>query len=596
MNDARPAPFSNAVSARIWEQRYRYRVGERAIDADVDGTWRRVAQALAAAERGDQSGWSARFHALLKDFAFLPGGRILAGAGTAHRVTLFNCFSMGVVPDSLDGILTRLREGALTLQQGGGIGCDFSAIRPAGLTARASGNTATGPVSFLRVWDAVADTIQSLGARRSAMMATLRCDHPDILEFINAKRAGGLRNFNLSVQITREFMQALDRGGDWELVFPADVWPEGLGEAQTLLRRWPGRDAPLRCRVLRRLPARELWQALASAAAACGDPGVLFVDRINEENNLWYCEYLSTTNPCGEVPLPEYGACNLGSFNLTQFVRAPFTAAAVFDFARLEAQVPTAVRLLDDAIEVSRFPLPQQADSVRRSRRLGLGITGLADALIMLGLHYASAAAREFAQRVLRLLRDAAYSASVTLAGERGTFPAFDPDEYLRSAFAQRLPEELRSRIFIHGIRNSHLLAIAPTGTVSLLANNISSGIEPVFDFHVRRRLRAADGGAEDYPLTDYAWRLWRGQRGEAAPGPALVTAAQIPADAQLAMLAGMQPYVDNAISKTINLTQAGPAEVSGIFLDAWRLGLKGCTAYVHQAGRDIISSAPPQG
>ena len=592
MNDTAGSAFANPVSERIWDQRYRYRLKDQAQDADLDATWWRVARALAAAESSDQEDWAKRFHALLAEFTFLPGGRMLAGAGTAHRVTLFNCFSMGVVPDSLDGILTRLHEGALTLQQGGGIGCDFSAIRPAGFAASSSGNIATGPVSFLRVWDAVADTVQSLGARRSAMMATLRCDHPDILEFINAKRTGGLRNFNLSVQITDEFMQALAQDADWTLAFPDDAWPTGASKAPTVLRRWPGRDAPVRCRVRQRLPARELWQALAAAAAACGDPGVLFVDRINQENNLWYAEYLSATNPCGEVPLPAYGACNLGSFNLTRFVRAPFGAHAGFDFERLRALVPLAVRLLDNAIEVSRFPLPQQAASVRRSRRLGLGVTGFADALIMLGLHYASDDARNFASGLLKLLRDEAYSASVRLAGERGAFPIFDRDAYLRSGFAMRLPKELRSRIMIHGIRNSHLLAIAPTGTISLLANNISSGIEPVFDFHVRRRLRADDGSAADYPLTDYVWRLWREQRGTAVAGPAFITAAQIPAAAQLAMLAALQPYVDNAISKTINLTHAQPAALADIFLKAYRLGLKGCTAYVHQAGRDVITPA----
>lgn len=589
------SPFSNAVSARIWEQRYRYRLEGRALDADLDASWWRVARALAAAEaKQDQGPWEQRFHALLADFTFLPGGRILAGAGTVHRVTLFNCFVMGVVPDSLEAILALLREAALTLQQGGGIGCDFSAIRPAGFAARASGNTATGPVSFLHIWDAVADTIQSLGARRGAMMATLRCDHPDIFEFIAAKRLGGLANFNLSVQVTSEFLQALKQGAEWELVFPEDAYPGGAESGPVVLRLWPGREPPVRCRVLRRVPAGELWQALSTAAAATGDPGVLFVNRINQENNLWYTEYLSASNPCGEVPLPAYGACNLGSFNLTQFVQGAFTPAARFDFERLRTLVPAAVRLLDNAIDVSHFPLPEQAATVGRSRRLGLGITGFADALIMLGLAYASEAARGFAQRLMQLMRDAAYSASVELAGERGAFPDFDADDYLQSGFARRLPEELRSRIFIRGIRNSHLLAIAPTGTISLLANNISSGIEPVFDFHVRRRVRNGANGSADYPLTDYAWRLWQEQARNADPGPAFVTAAQVSAEAQLEMLAALQPYVDNAISKTINLDRDDAGQVAHIFAQAAARGLKGCTVYVQGARHDVITSASP--
>ncbi|MDE2236057.1 MAG: adenosylcobalamin-dependent ribonucleoside-diphosphate reductase [Gammaproteobacteria bacterium] len=584
--------FTNAVSERIWDQRYRYRAGGKVLDADPEASWWRVARALAGAEPTAQASWAERFHALLADFVFLPGGRILAGAGTRHRVTLFNCFVMGVVPDSLAGILALLRESALTLQQGGGIGCDFSALRPAGLPAPSSGNVATGPVSFLHLWDDVAKNIQSLGERRSAMMATLRCDHPDILEFIDAKRGGGLGNFNLSVQITAEFMQALEQNSEWALVFPASAWSGGTSP-ETVMRRWPGQAQPVACRVVRRLPAHSLWQALA-AAAGSGDPGVLFVDRINAENNLWYDEYLSATNPCGEVPLPAYGACNLGSFNLTAFVRAPFTQQAAFDFERLRSLVPLAVRFLDDAIEISRFPVALQAQTVRRSRRLGLGITGFADTLIMLGLHYASEAARTFASRLMQLLRDEAYVASISLAGERGAFPSFDRERYLRSGFTRRLPESIRQGIAAHGMRNSHLLAIAPTGTISLLANNISSGIEPVFDYHVRRRIHMGGGAIEDYPLTDYAWRLWQAHAGDAQPGAAFVTASQLPAASQLAMLAALQPFVDNAISKTINLSHAQASGFEGLFLEAYRLGLKGCTVYKTESRRDVIKAVDP--
>ncbi len=586
------APFTNPVSERIWNRRYRYRAGDKVLDTDPEASWQRVARALAAAETGQQGYWAKRFHELLADFVFLPGGRILAGAGTRHRVTLLNCFVMGVVPDSLDGILALLRESALTLQQGGGIGCDFSAIRPAGLPAPSSGNVATGPVSFLRLWDHVASNIQSLGERRSAMMATLRCDHPDILEFINAKRGDGLRNFNLSVQITADFMRALAQDADWPLVFPASAWPDTTAQ-ETVVRHWPGHAQPVACRIVFRLPARKLWRALADAATG-GDPGVLFVDRINAENNLWYDEYLSTTNPCGEVPLPAYGACNLGSFNLTAFVQAPFTQQAAFDFERLRGLVPVAVRFLDDAIEVSRFPVAMQATTVRRSRRLGLGITGFADALIMLGLQYASDAARDFARRLMQLMRDGAYLESIRLASDRGVFPSFDCERYLESGYTQRLPANIRQAITANGIHNSHLLAIAPTGTISLLANNISSGIEPVFDYHVRRRIHVGNGATEDYPLTDYAWRLWGELSGDASPGPAFVTASQLSADSQLAMLAALQPFVDNAISKTINLSQVQTSEIEGLFLEAYRLGLKGCTVYKTESKHDVIKAMNP--
>ena len=588
-------PHGEVVARHVWEVKYRYRENGRIYDRSLDDTWWRVANALAAAESAERGLWAKRFHAAMSRLVFIPGGRILAGAGTRHRLTLFNCFVMGTVPDSLDAIFRLLHESALTLQQGGGIGCDFSALRPAGLSARSSGNAASGPVSFMRIWDAAATTIQTLGSRRSAMLASLRCDHPDVFEFIAAKQHSGLENFNLSVQCTEEFMQALAHDAEWPLVFPADAWRAAGAAGGSVLRRWPGCDGLVKCRVVRTVRAREIWEALAAAAAACGDPGVLFVDRINQENNLWYEEYLTTTNPCGEVPLPPYGACDLGSFNLVELVREPFTDRAFFDFAQLDALVPTAVRMLDDAIDVTQFPLPAQAERVRRSRRLGLGVTGFADALIMLGLHYDSDEARAFAARLFCTLRDAAYRASVALSQERGPFPAYDPD-YLSGAFIRRLPDDISGSITVHGIRNSHLLAVAPAGTISLLAGNVSSGIEPVYDFHVQRDIRGEGGRVQRYPLTDHAWSLWE-DRAESRPPPAhFVTASMLTPSGQLAMLASVQPFVDSAVSKTVTLASgAGSAEVAEVFGQAHRLGLKGCTVFTVRGARGVMHPVQPR-
>ena len=578
----------DGISRHIWETRYRYGRGGRWVDANLDDTWWRVANALARPEHAKQDVWARRFHDdLLVGFTFLPGGRILAGAGTGRRSTLFNCFVMGVVPDSMYGIFKSLRESALTLQYGGGIGMDFSALRPAGWRAVDAGKTATGPVSFMRIWNEMAGTLQSLGQRRSAMMGTLRCDHPDILDFIAAKHAGGLENFNLAVQCTEEFLLAVERDAEWALVFPEDTGtPHASGTGGGLLeRRWPGHAGMVACRVAKTLRARELWDALATAAAARGDPGVLFVDRINQENNLWYEEYITAANPCGELPLPAYGACNLGSFNLTALVQRPFAPDADFDLARLRRLVPLAVRMLDNAIDVSLFPLEAQAECVRRSRRIGIGVTGLADALIMLGLRYDSPAGCDFSARVFHTLRDEAYRASIELATERGHFPAYDPD-YLTAPFIERLPDDISGAIAVHGIRNSHLIAQAPTGTISLLAGNVSSGIEPVFDYHVRRKIR----GTGEYPLTDYAWHQWQVLYGDAPAPHAFVTASGVSPAAQLAMLGAIHPYVDNGISKTVALTALADGEAAATaFHQAYNLGLKSCTVFAWGNGRGVI-------
>ena len=560
MND----PFRMDISRHIWATRYRAE-GE----ADIRASWRRVARAIAAAENSAADAWAERFYTLPEDFRFLPGGRILAGAGTGHRVTLFNCFVMGEIADDLERIFDALKEGALTMQQGGGVGYDFSPLRPAGTPATTTHTIASGPVSFMRIWDAMCATLLSTGARRGAMMATLRCDHPDIEIFVDAKRdPAELRHFNLSVLVSDALMQAVADDADWPLTFP------GLG-------------------VVRTVKARDLWQRILNAAYDTAEPGVLFVDTINRDNTLVAIETLTATNPCGEIPLPPYGACDLGSLNLTAFVTAPFTAAARLDLDRLADAARTAVRFLDDVIDVSRYPLPAQAEEARCKRRIGLGITGLADALVLLGLDYGSEAARALSSRAMQTLRDTAYRASVELAREKGAFPAFDARSFLASGFAARLPDDIRAEIAAHGLRNSHLLAIAPAGTISLLANNCSSGIEPVFAGEAERRVLQGDGRYVTHRVLDYALYCWQAQGGTGMP-PAFVVARQLDPEAHLAMQAALQPFVDNAISKTINVAADIAFErFEDLYRRAHALGLKGCTVFRPNPVTGAILSEP---
>lgn len=568
-------PIGAEVSDRIWKAKYRY-----AQEATIADSWRRVAKALAAAEPNDQAAWEQRFLGILRDFRFLPGGRIQAGAGTERNVTLFNCFVMGMIEDSIPGIFSALEEGAITMQQGGGIGYDFSTLRPRGAEAKTVGTIASGPVSFMHVWDAMCGTILSTGARRGAMMATLRCDHPDIDEFIVAKQEPGvLRRFNLSVQVTDAFMAAVGADAEWPLIFPAATF---AGEGETILRDWPGFTEPVPCRVVRRVPARELWERVLRATYDHAEPGVLFMDRINGLNNLWYCERISATNPCGEIPLPPYGACNLGSINLTRFISSPFTPRARLEIEPLKDTVRVAVRLLDNVIDASRFPLPQQAESASGTRRIGLGVTGLADALLMLGLRYGSERSLMITAGIMAMICHAAYRASVALAAEKGTFPYFDRDKYLEGAFIRDLPEDIRAGIAESGIRNSHLIAIAPTGTISLLAGNVSSGLEPIFAASYERKMVDEDGNPITLRLTDYALDFWRDMTGIGDGFPSgFVTVEELPVQAHLDVQAVLQPFVDNSISKTINVPETCSfSEFREIYDRAYAKGLKGCTTF----------------
>ncbi len=572
----------------VWQTKYRAE-GE----ASIEDTWHRVASAVASVEK-DATRWVRRFYSLLENFRFLPGGRILAGAGTHKQVTLFNCFAMGLIEDSLDGIFESLKEGALTMQHGGGVGYDFSTLRPKGAPARSVGGIASGPVSFMHIWDVTCAILLSTGSRRGAMMATLRCDHPDVEGFIEAKRNPNvLRNFNLSVKVTDDFLAAVARDEEWLLVFPQAALADGVGNG-SVLREWPGYHGPVPCKVLKRLRARDLWRQLMRATYDVAEPGVLFIDRINRLNNLYYCEKIHTTNPCSEIPLPPYGACNLGSINLVQFVCDPFTPQARLDLQAIETLVPMAVRFLDNVIDLSRFPLSRQKLQARHTRRIGLGLTGLADVLIMLGLHYDSDAARELAGKIMAVICHAAYRASVALAREKGAFPAFEAGRYLDGAFIAGLPDEIRNAIAKHGLRNSHLTAIAPTGSISLLAGNVSSGLEPVFSFRYLRRIQLAGNECRMVEVEDAAYRLWRQNHPGKPPPPTFVTATELSPDAHLTMQAVLQRHVDNAISKTIHIPENYPFEdFQNVYLRAHQLGLKGCTTYRPSPVRGSVIMPP---
>jgi ribonucleoside-diphosphate reductase alpha chain len=582
--------MDTALSRLIWETRYRDTTGAQP-ETGIQDTWLRVARAAAAAE-ADGPRWADAFTAALRGFRFLPGGRILAGAATRRAVTLFNCFVMGAIDDSMLGIFDALKEGALTMQQGGGVGYDFSTLRPRGVRARTTGAIASGPVSFMRIWDTMCRTLLSTGARRGAMMGTLRCDHPDIEGFIDAKRDPlALRHFNLSVLVTDELMNAVRYGHDWPLVFPERALSDAdAAGARCVERTWSGAAHPERCRIVRLVPARAIWDRIVATAHECAESGVLFIDRINQQNNLGYRENLSATNPCAEVPLPPYGGCNLGSLNLPAFVRDAFSADAALDFAELDHVATVATRFLDDIIEVSGFPLPQQRETIRSSRRIGLGITGLADALAMLRLRYDTEPARKLAARIMRTIRDAAYRTSVELARERGPFPALDATAYLDRPFVAALPAELRESIRRHGIRNSHLTAIAPAGTISLLADNVSSGVEPIRAPEIVRRVVTGDGTYRNFGADDFAFAVWRSQCPPGAELPDYFRLAHAIGGAdQLAMLAALQPYVDNGISKTVTLKRdSTPSDVRRLLDLAFELDLKGCTIY-REGSRETI-------
>ncbi|MGI9512193.1 MAG: adenosylcobalamin-dependent ribonucleoside-diphosphate reductase [Anderseniella sp.] len=547
------------ISREIWDMKYRFKSPDGTpVDQTVDDTWARVAKALAAPEKPKvRAHWENAFAELMSGYKFLPAGRIIAGAGTDRNVTLFNCFVMGTIADDMGAIFNGLREAALTMQQGGGIGHDFSTLRPEGAPVRGVGADASGPLSFMDVWDAMCRTIMSAGSRRGAMMATMRCDHPDIENFIAAKQeAQRLRMFNLSVLVTDPFMAAVKADEDWSLVFGGTVF-----------------------KIVR---ARDLWNRIMKATYAYAEPGVIFIDRINARNNLAYCETIHATNPCGEQPLPPYGACLLGSVNLASLVTTPFSDAAQMDVKELGRITGIAVRMLDNVVDVSNYPLPEQAAEASAKRRIGLGVTGLANALAMCGLRYGSDEAASAAKSWMQTIERAAYLASAALAAEKGAFPLFDAEEYLASGHVRDLDDGVRGAIRKDGIRNALLTSIAPTGTISLFAGNVSSGVEPVFSLKYNRKVLQPDGSHRIEEVEDYALRAFRAVRGDDAQLPdAFVTTADLTPRDHLVMQAALQAHVDSSISKTVNCPQDISFEdFSDVYMEAWDLGLKGCTTY----------------
>jgi ribonucleoside-diphosphate reductase alpha chain len=548
--------FSTSIAEQIWNMKYRFKEADGSnVDLEVQDSWRRVASALAINEK-DRDFWEGEFYSILKDFKFLPAGRILAGAGTARSVTLFNCFVMGTIPDDMGGIFEMLKEAALTMQQGGGIGYDFSTIRPRGADVKGVAADASGPLSFMDVWDSMCRTIMSAGSRRGAMMATMRCDHPDIEEFIDAKKdAARLRMFNLSVLVTDGFMEAVKGDKNWELIFNGKIY--------------------------KTVRALDLWDKIMQGTFEYAEPGVIFIDRINQMNNLAYCEQISATNPCGEQPLPPYGACLLGSINLARLVKKPFEADAEIDIAGLSRIVKIAVRMMDNVVDVSRFPLKAQEEEAQQKRRIGLGVTGLADALLMMGLRYGSNDAAKKTEELLHQIARISYLSSSELAKEKGSFPLFDAGLYLASKTLTEMDQDVRDLISKNGIRNALLTSIAPTGTISLYAGNVSSGIEPVFAYSYNRKVLQKDGSHTDEDVVDYAVQIWREKFGSKPFPDYFVNAQTLDPIDHVRMQSAAQKWVDSSISKTINC----PVDIDfntfkEVYMEAWRGGCKGCTTY----------------
>ncbi|HCP82656.1 MAG TPA: adenosylcobalamin-dependent ribonucleoside-diphosphate reductase [Octadecabacter sp.] len=551
------SPFSQPIAERIWQAKYRYITAGQVVDHTVQDTWARVAHGLTSIEApSDQAATNAAFLAAMRDFKVLPGGRILSGCGTKRNVTLSNTFVMRTIPDSVDGIMDTLKEAALTMQMGGGIGFDFSTIRPTGTHVHGLDCLAAGPLAAMDIFDTTCKMIVK-GMGRGAMMATMRCDHPDIEAFIVAKSdRTRLRNFNLSVMVTDAFMSAVTNDDTWDLI-------------------WDGT-------VMRRLRARDLWNTIMKQTFSSAEPGVLFIDRINAQNPLRYLETISATNSCAEQPLPPYGTCPLASVNLAQLILAPFTPDARLDVAQLRNLVRVTVRMLDNTLDVSRYALDAQREQAQNQRRIGIGVTGVANAIAMLGARYGSAKAVFLLGSWMQTIQNAAYQASALLAKERGVFPQYDADAHMAGSNIQNLDPEVRELVRMHGLRNGTLTTIAPTGTISMFAGNVSSGIEPIFSTSFSRVVTNPGGSKSSERVMDFAAWQFSQMHGAETPLPnSFVTAGDLSPQDHVAMQAAAQKWVDSGISKTVNCPEnIAFDDFKTIYRAAYDTGCKGCTTY----------------
>jgi ribonucleoside-diphosphate reductase alpha chain len=564
-------------------------------ETTVEQVITRVSKALAEVEPPKTRKKHAEDFLWAMQHGFIPAGRVSSAAGTGLQTTLINCF-VQPVGDSITedvagkpGIYTALAQAAETMRRGGGVGYNFSAIRPKGAMVKGTGSSASGPISYMKVFDRSCETVESAGARRGAQMAVLNVDHPDIFDFITVKQEKGqLNNFNVSVGVTDVFMRAVEADDEFELAHATE--PNATLKRDGAYRRDDGKW------VYRKVKARAIWNLIMQSTYNAAEPGVLYLDRINQENNLAWCEKIEATNPCGEQPLPDYGCCCLGSLNLGAYVENPFSPEAKFDFDTLARVTKIGVRMLDNVLIATKWPLPEQEREADAKRRLGLGFTGLGDALIMLGVRYDTEQGRALAADISRVMRDAAYESSVELAKERGPFPLFEADKYLNAGFASRLPEKLKEQIRTHGIRNSHLTSIAPTGTISLaFADNASNGIEPAFSWFYNRTKRMSDGSKKDYTVEDHAYRVYRALGHDTGKLPeAFVSALDISATDHMLMVAAVAPYIDAAISKTVNVPEDYPYDdFKNLYIEAWRQGLKGITTYRPNGVLGAVLSVP---